>query len=242
MAENTDDRIRLTLSRSTGFTLDVDLTLPNGGVTVLFGVSGCGKTTVLRSAAGLEKAKGYVRIAGRVWQDDEKRIFVPTYERRIGYVFQEASLFDHLNVRENLRFGLKRISDKDGEKRLDDAVELLGIGHLLERRTSELSGGERQRCAIARSLAIKPTALFMDEPLAALDHARRLEIMPWIDRLKKELNLPILYVTHSEEEVMRLADRLAVIDNGKLVDNGPVAETWLHLMQKKAAKPAVRYW
>ena len=112
MAENTDDSIRLTLSRSTGFTLDVDLTLPNGGVTVLFGVSGCGKTTVLRSAAGLEKAKGYVRIAGQVWQDDEKRIFVPTYERRIGYVFQEASLFDHLNVRENLRFGLKRISRK----------------------------------------------------------------------------------------------------------------------------------
>ena len=122
MAENTDDRIRLTLSRSTGFTLDVDLTLPNGGVTVLFGVSGCGKTTVLRSAAGLEKAKGYVRIAGQVWQDDEKRIFVPTYERRIGYVFQEASLFDHLNVRENLRFGLKRISDKDGEKRLERYV------------------------------------------------------------------------------------------------------------------------
>ena len=165
MAENTDDRIRLTLSRSTGFTLDVDLTLPNGGVTVLFGVSGCGKTTVLRSAAGLEKAKGYVRITGQVWQDDEKRIFVPTYERRIGYVFQEASLFDHLNVRENLRFGLKRISDKDGEKRLDDAVELLGIGHLLERRTSELSGGERQRCAIARSLAIKPTALFGNHAL-----------------------------------------------------------------------------
>ena len=221
MADNSDDRIRLTLSRSTGFTLDVDLRLPSGGVTVLFGVSGCGKTTVLRSAAGLEKAQGYVRIAGQVWQDDEKHLFVPTYKRRIGYVFQEASLFDHLNVRENLRFGLKRISDEDGEKRLDDAVELLGIGHLLERRTSELSGGERQRCAIARSLAIKPTALFMDEPLAALDHARRLEI---------------LYVTHSEEEVMRLADRLAVIDNGKLIDNGPVAETWLHLMQKKGRK------
>ena len=236
MADNSDDRIRLTLSRSTGFMLDVDLRLPSGGVTVLFGVSGCGKTTVLRSAAGLEKAQGYVRIAGQVWQDDEKHLFVPTYKRRIGYVFQEASLFDHLNVRENLRFGLKRISDEDGEKRLDDAVELLGIGHLLERRTSELSGGERQRCAIARSLAIKPTALFMDEPLAALDHARRLEIVPWIDRLKKELNLPILYVTHSEEEVMRLADRLAVIDNGKLIDNGPVAETWLHLMQKKGRK------
>ena len=122
MADNSDDRIRLTLSRSTGFMLDVDLRLPSGGVTVLFGVSGCGKTTVLRSAAGLEKAQGYVRIAGQVWQDDEKHLFVPTYKRRIGYVFQEASLFDHLNVRENLRFGLKRISDKDGEKRLERYV------------------------------------------------------------------------------------------------------------------------
>ena len=104
---------------------------------MLFGVSGCGKTTVLRSAAGLEKAQGYVRIAGQVWQDDEKHLFVPTYKRRIGYVFQEASLFDHLNVRENLRFGLKRISDKDGEKRLDDAVELLGIFSSVVPRNSQ---------------------------------------------------------------------------------------------------------
>ena len=118
MTENCDDRIRLTLARSTGFALDVDLKIPSGGVTVLFGVSGCGKTTILRSAAGLERAQGYVRVAGQVWQDDEKKIFVPTYQRRIGYVFQEASLFDHLNVRENLRYGLKRISDKDGEKDL----------------------------------------------------------------------------------------------------------------------------
>lgn len=238
MPDTGDDRIRLTLKRSTGFTLDVDLRLPQGGVTVLFGPSGCGKTTVLRSAAGLERAHGSVRIAGNVWQDDEKKIFVPTYARRIGYVFQEASLFDHLNVRENLRYGLKRIADAGGEKRLDEAVELLGIGHLLDRRTNELSGGERQRCAIARSLAVKPTALFMDEPLAALDHDRRLEIMPWIERLKKELRLPILYVTHSEEEVMRMADSLAVIELGKLVDSGPVAETWLRLMQKKTRKAA----
>lgn len=232
MTYETEDRIQLTLARHTGFTLDVDLSIAPG-VTVLFGPSGCGKTTVLRSAAGLEKARGFVRVAGNTWQNDARGIFVPTYARRIGYVFQEASLFDHLNVRDNLRYGLKRISDKDGEKRLDDAVELLGIGHLLDRRTSELSGGERQRCAIARSLAIKPTALFMDEPLAALDHARRLEIMPWIDRLKTELKLPVLYVTHSEEEVMRLADRLAVIENGRLLESGPVAETWLHQMQKK---------
>lgn len=233
MSETAHDRICLKLARGTGFTLDVDLTLPAGGVTVLFGPSGCGKTTVLRSAAGLERAGGIVRIAGQLWQDDEKRIFVPTYERRIGYVFQESSLFEHLNVRDNLLYGLKRIADKDGRKRLDEAVELLGIGHLLERRTSELSGGERQRCAIARSLAVKPTALFMDEPLSALDHERRLEIMPWIERLKKELNLPILYVTHSEEEVMRLADRLAVMQAGRLLENGPVAETWLRMMQRK---------
>ncbi len=233
MKNDTSDRIRLELSRGTGFKLDVDIELPGGGVTVLFGVSGCGKTTVLRSSAGLERAKGFVRIAGQVWQDDDNKIFVPTHERRIGYVFQEASLFDHLDVRQNLRYGLKRISDKDGEKRLDDAVELLGISHLLGRRTSQLSGGERQRCAIARSLAIKPTALFMDEPLAALDHARRLEIMPWIDRLKTELQLPILYVTHSEEEMMRLADNLVLIHDGKVVDNGPIAETWLRHMQKR---------
>lgn len=232
----TQDRIRLKLARSTGFTLDVDLTLPAGGVTVLFGPSGCGKTTVLRSATGLERAQGSVRIAGQLWQDDAQKIFVPAYARRIGYVFQEASLFDHLNVRENLNYGLKRIHDENGQKRLEEAVELLGIGHLLDRRTSALSGGERQRCAIARSLAVKPTALFMDEPLAALDHERRLEIMPWIERLKKELKLPILYVTHSEEEVMRLADELAVIELGQLVDSGPVAETWLRLMQKKSGK------
>lgn len=233
MPEHSDDRIRLALSRSTGFALDVNLQLPEGGVTVLFGASGCGKTTVLRCAAGLERASGFVRVAGRVWQDDARGLFVPTYQRRIGYVFQEASLFEHLNVRDNLRYGLKRIPDKDGSKRLDEAVELLGIGHLLQRRPAELSGGERQRCAIARSLAIKPSALFMDEPLAALDHARRLEIMPWIERLKRELRLPILYVTHSEEEVMRLADQLAVMQAGRLVDAGSVAETWLRLMQKR---------
>ena len=207
MAENTDDRIRLTLSRSTGFTLDVDLTLPNGGVTVLFGVSGCGKTTVLRSAAGLEKAKGYVRIAGQVWQDDEKRIFVPTYERRIGYVFQEASLFDHLNVRENLCFGLKRISDKDGEKRLDDAVELLGIGHLLERRASELSGGELQRFCIARALAANPRYLLADEITAMFDAVTQSQIWQALLHEAKERELGMVIVSHSESLLKRICTR-----------------------------------
>ena len=230
------DRIRLHMTRSTGFELDVNIALPTSGLTVLFGPSGCGKTTVLRGAAGLERAQGYVRIAANVWQDDERKLFVPTHARRIGYVFQEASLFEHLNVLENLRYGLKRIADPDGQKRLDEAVELLGIGHLLERRAAELSGGERQRCAIARSLAVRPQALFMDEPLAALDHARRLEIMPWIERIKHELKIPVLYVTHSEEEVMRLADRLVVMREGRVERSGPVAEVWLEYMQNTSAQ------
>ena len=234
-SQNESDHIRIKLSRSTGFTLDCDIDLPQeASVTVFFGPSGCGKTTILRAAAGLEKAPGFVRIAGQTWQDDEKGIFVPTYARRIGYVFQEASLFTHLNVIDNLRYGLKRIADQNAEDRLKEAVDLLGIGHLLTRRTNELSGGERQRCAIARSLAIRPSALFMDEPLSALDQARRREIMPWLERIKRELKVPILYVTHSEDEVMRLADQLVLMDQGKIVDVGPVAGVWLKRLQKEA--------
>ena len=135
------DRIELEVQRKTGFHLRVAFDLPEGGVTVLYGPSGCGKTTVLRSAAGLERALGYVRVVGNVWQDDASNIFVPTYRRRIGYVFQEASLFDHLTVEQNLQFGLRRIPDRDGGKRLKVAVDLLGIGHLLPRRTTQLSGG-----------------------------------------------------------------------------------------------------
>ena len=236
-AADEDDRIRISLKRPGGFSLDVDIAVKPGGVTTLFGPSGCGKTTVLRSAAGLEHARGFVRIAGSLWQDDERKIFVPTCERRLGYVFQEASLFPHLNVRDNITYGLKRRKDPDGEKRLAQAVELLGIGHLLERRTNELSGGERQRCAIARSLAIRPTALLMDEPLAALDHARRLEIMPWLERIKRELNIPVIYVTHSEEEVLRLADTLVVMENGRVLEAGPVASVW-HALSRQTGSSA----
>lgn len=228
------DRVQLHLVRSTGFELVCDITLPETpGVTVFFGPSGCGKTTILRAAAGLEKTPGFVRIGGRTWQDDARGIFTPTYERRIGYVFQEASLFSHMNVIDNLRYGIKRIVDGQGEQRLKEAVELLGIGHLLKRSTAELSGGERQRCAIARSLAIRPTALFMDEPLSALDQARRLEIMPWLERIKRELKVPILYVTHSDDEVLRLADQLVVMHLGKIVDAGDVARVWHTLSRQR---------
>ena len=217
---------QLKLTRTAGFSLDVAFDIPEDGVTALFGPSGCGKTTVLRCIAGLEKARGRVVVAGRVWQDDAAGIFVPTYARRLGYVFQEASLFDHLNVRQNLEYGMKRIRDADAAERLAHAVELLGIGHLLDRRTNELSGGERQRCAIARSLAVKPTILLMDEPLASLDNARRREILPWLEKLRKELSIPILYVTHSEEEVERLADRVVMLSQGRKTDEGPVKDVF----------------
>lgn len=229
MPMDANGRVELHLARSTGFSLDVAFDVPSTGITVLFGPSGCGKTTVLRCVAGLERAQGFVRMKGNTWQDDKARIFLPTYQRRLGYVFQEASLFSHLNVQDNLRYGLKRIKSQEGEKRLKVAVELLGIGDLLTRRVSELSGGERQRCAIARALAVEPDVLLMDEPLAALDPERRREILPWLEKLRSELAIPVLYVTHSEEELLRLGDQVALLRKGKLDAFGPVSEVSLQM-------------
>ena len=214
--------VRLRLGRTTGFTLEADIEIPEEGITVLFGPSGCGKTTVLRCIAGLERAEGLVRIGGRTWQDDARNLFLPTFERSLGYVFQEASLFPHLNVERNLNFGLERTRNPDGPKRLAEAVELLGIGSLLGRRVSELSGGERQRCAIARALCLHPDVILMDEPLAALDFARKREILPWLEKLRRELRVPILYVTHSADEMARLADRLVVMQSGRVRASGPL--------------------
>jgi molybdate transport system ATP-binding protein len=205
-----------------GFLLDVQLELPSQGVTALFGPSGSGKTTCLRVLAGLEQgAKAYVRIAGQTWQDSTRGVFLPTHRRALGYVFQEASLFDHLTVEGNLRFGFDRTA---AEQRLNDwrhGLELLGIGHLLARRPQELSGGERQRVAIARALATSPRLLLMDEPLAALDAPRKAEILPWLEQLHQRLDIPVVYVTHSIEEVTRLADHLVLLDNGQVRAEGP---------------------
>lgn len=220
----TEHVVRLALSRRTDFSLDVDFTLPASGFTVLFGPSGCGKTTVLRGVAGLERAHGRVVIGGEVWQDDDAGVFMPTYCRNLGYVFQEASLFPHLNVEKNLRFGLVRAKVADGDKRLAEAVELLGIGRLLKRSVDELSGGERQRCAIARALSLTPGILLMDEPLAALDWARKQEILPWLERLRDELRIPILYVTHASDEAARLADQMVLMRQGRVAAVGTVNE------------------
>ena len=223
MTSAADSRIRLQVVRE-GFRLAVDLALPATGITVLFGASGSGKTTLLRCVAGLERApQGLVRIGSQVWQDDEARIFLPTWRRPLGYVFQEASLFEHLTVKGNLHFGLKRTGSRDDGQVLDAAIRLLGIDKLLDRLPAGLSGGERQRVAIARALATQPRLLLLDEPLAALDHARKQEILPWLERLRDELSTPMLYVTHSADELARLADHLVVLDQGRVTAEGPAA-------------------
>jgi molybdate transport system ATP-binding protein len=220
----TDDvrpsRLRLALARA-AFRLDVDIDLPPHGITVLFGPSGSGKTTVLRCVAGLERGDGHVQVAGQSWQDDSRRLFLPAWQRPVGYVFQEAGLFPHLDVRGNLRYAQKRAHAGGTPIALDAVVALLGIGHLLDRRSHDLSGGERQRVAIARALATQPELLLLDEPLASLDAARRREVLPWLEQLRDELRIPMLYVTHAPDEAARLADTLVLMDQGRVVAHGP---------------------
>ena len=208
----------------TAFELSVDLCLPGFGVTVLFGQSGSGKTTLLRCIAGLQQAtQGFLQINGTIWQDSENGVFIPTHKRPLGYVFQEANLFPHLTVKDNLQFGLKRIGKSTND--LAYILELLGIEHLIERMPDRLSGGERQRVAIARALVLNPDILLMDEPLAALDFKRKQEILPFLARLHQELNIPLLYVTHSQQEVAQLADHLVIMDAGKALASGSLSDT-----------------
>ncbi len=219
-------RARFQLDRGE-FRLDVDLDLPGRGVTALFGPSGSGKTTLLRLIAGLERAPGYLEVNGEVWQDETH--FLPTHRRSLGYVFQEASLFPHLSAQRNLEYGMKRVPAAQRRVDLDRVLDLLGIGHLLERKPDRLSGGERQRVAIGRALLTSPRVLLMDEPLSALDLARKQEILPYLERLHDELDIPILYVSHAPDEVARLADHIVALDNGRAVAEGPLAATLARL-------------
>jgi molybdate transport system ATP-binding protein len=223
-ATDTGLEIQASLQRQ-DFSLDIHLTLPGRGITALFGPSGSGKTTVLRVLAGLEpSARGRVRVQGEVWLDSAQGIFRPVHQRALGVVFQEVSLFEHLNVQDNLKFGFKRTPLAERRHGWDHALELLGIGQLLQRWPHELSGGERQRVAIARALATSPRLLIMDEPLAALDAARKAEILPWLERLQAELDIPVIYVSHAIDEVARLADHLVLIEAGRATASGPTPE------------------
>ncbi len=197
------------------FRLHADLELPGAGVTVLFGPSGSGKSTLLRCIAGLHQAEpGFLQVNGQVWQDSGRKLFVPTHRRALGYVFQEANLFPHLNVAENLQFGLKRLPKSASRRHPDEICGLLGLENLLPRMPRHLSGGERQRVAIARALALNPEILLLDEPLAALDQARKREILPYLQQLHRGLKIPLLYVTHSGHELAQLADYLVVLAQG----------------------------
>jgi molybdate transport system ATP-binding protein len=213
-----------------GFALDVDLQLPGRGVTALYGHSGSGKTTCLRCIAGLERADhGFIQVNDEVWQDSENKIFVAPHKRALGYVFQEASLFPHLSVLANLEFGLKRIPKQQRRVDMAHATELLGIGHLLDRHPQHLSGGERQRVGIARALLTSPKLLLMDEPLAALDAKRKGEILPYLQRLHDELDIPVLYVSHSQDEVAQLADHIVLLSEGQALASGPIGQTLARL-------------
>ena len=207
-----------------GFDVDVSFAAPPG-LTVLFGPSGSGKTTVINAVAGLLRPqRARVVVNGEVLSDTAQGICLPPHKRRLGYVFQEGRLFPHLTVQQNLRFGQWFAPKQASRADMGHVVEMLGITHLLSRRPASLSGGEKQRVAIGRALLASPRLILADEPLAALDEARKAEILPYFERLRDESDIPILYVSHSPAEVARLATTLVALDRGRVVRQGPAVE------------------
>jgi len=214
--------LRVALALPT-FALDVTCDIPTQGITGLFGRSGSGKTTLLRCIAGLERtARAQIEFNGELWQDAGR--FLPTHRRAVGYVFQESSLFPHLDVRGNLEFGLRRVPAPQRRLGFDEAVALLDLSALLRHRAPRLSGGERQRVAIARALLTSPQLLLMDEPLSNLDQSSKAEILPHLERLRDSLAIPIIYVSHALGEVMRLADHLVLLEAGRVRAAGPLQQ------------------
>ena len=223
-----------------GFALDVSFALPKPGVTALFGVSGSGKTTIVNAIAGTFRPReGRIVIGGRTVLDMRAGVFVPASARRAGYVFQDARLFPHMSVADNIRFGWRRAPEKASEAEIARIVDLLGLEHLLARRPRALSGGEKGRVALARALLSSPQILLLDEPLAALDAQRRAEVLPYLERLRDEAGLPMLYVSHSLEEVARLADDIVVVRDGRVVRQGSVFDvlTGLELWSLAGSSP-----
>ncbi len=217
-------KLQGSLQRGAGFFgLDFDLVLPAVGFTAVCGPSGCGKTTLLRCIAGLEPGfRGTIRLGPRVWQDAADT--VPLHHRALGYVFQDGELFSHLSVAGNLRFAWDRTPADRRRVTWDEVVDLLGLAGLLSRSTEKLSGGERQRVALGRALLKSPDLLLLDEPLTGLDHATRRAVFPLLERMRDQLAIPMLYVTHAVDEAARLADHLVLMDNGRITGEGPLVE------------------
>jgi molybdate transport system ATP-binding protein len=212
-----------------GFMLDVAIDVPMPGTLALFGRSGCGKTTLANIIAGLlVPDHALIQLDGTPLEDTSAGLRFPAEKRRVGYVFQDARLFPHFDVLGNLRYGEHRAPANDRRITLDHVIELLGLSSLLKRRTRELSGGERQRVALGRALLSQPRLLLLDEPLASLDVARREEVLPYLERLRDELQIPMVYVSHQFDEVLRLATHVVLIDRGRIVTQGPVEAVSLH--------------
>ena len=211
-----------------GFALQVAFNAPTPGVVALFGRSGCGKSTTIDLIAGLlHPDSGHVRLDDVTLLDTAAGVSVPAERRRIGYVFQDSKLFPHLSVVGNLRYGLKRAKGIEQRIGFDEVVALLGLAPLLTRRTHRLSGGERQRVALGRALLSQPRLLLLDEPLASLDTARREEVLPYFEVLRDRLSIPMIYVSHQFDEVLRLATHVVLLDSGKVVAQGSPAEVSL---------------
>jgi molybdate transport system ATP-binding protein len=207
------------------FTLAVGQEIGLDGITAVFGASGSGKTTLLRAIAGLDSGvRGRIRFGTQVWQDDARRVFVPPHRRGVGYVFQDARLFAHLDVAANLRYAVRRARRESRAIDFDDVVDALDLGPLLDRQTAALSGGERQRVAIGRTLLARPQLLLMDEPLAALDVRRKAAILPYIERLPQTFGVPVLYVTHAIAEVAQISQWMVLLSDGRVSATGPVTE------------------
>lgn len=231
--ETATNKIALQLALD-GFRLNTAMDLPATGVTALFGVSGAGKTTLLRCLAGLEPAvHGRIRIQDETWLDSKAGIRLAPHQRALGYVFQDGRLFPHLSTQKNLEYGLGRRNGRTQVTDFNDVVALLGLENLLHRRPAQLSGGEQQRVAIGRALLGAPRLLLLDEPLANLDRARKEEILPFLDRLSAELSIPMLYVSHSLNEVVRLCDHMVVLREGGVLFQGRLEDVLLELARRE---------
>ncbi|GHB09994.1 molybdenum ABC transporter ATP-binding protein [Salinicola rhizosphaerae] len=208
------------------FSLDISLSVPSSGVTALFGQSGSGKTSLLRLIAGLDRPdEGHVRLGSRTLTDRAKRLHVPIHRRRLGVVFQEARLFPHYRVRGNLTYGMA----PSARRRFDDLVSLLGIESLLDRLPGTLSGGEARRVAIGRALLTEPELLLMDEPLTGLDGDRKQELLNYLVRMTRDIDIPIVYVSHDTAEIAAIADHLALVEKGRLIAHGPLDDLMMRL-------------